>query len=366
MVQNNVRRGLATVGISLALGTPFVGAQTASTQSAVDRIRHRQGTIRLFDVTALQNWTLEVIARDDGWVELALATVARDEAGFRRWASDADPLPWIIGDAFGSSKRRAPVWSRALFTPAEIRRTTQFADSLLDGTLTPEVYATRFSRGAPTILARMKGSRTPPDHSILSWYMFPPVKRGSVEPGTVDFGIGSCLGMESAAELMGRGVVRNIADYRAMLRLLDSAADRSASKPLASRPLSPDVVTAEQAGCTAIPLRDLRRPSYPADGGDQVIDVQLDAIIDTSGTIEPQSVQLVAAGGAAFDAAAVIALTQLRFAPALLTTATPVRQRVRVQVHFAPRELTDREVNDIAVRAARAGAEILVLSEQRR
>jgi len=102
MVQNNVRRGLATVGISLALGTPFVGAQTASTQSAVDRIRHRQGTIRLFDVTALQNWTLEVIARDDGWVELALATVARDEAGFRRWASDADPLPWIIGDAFGA------------------------------------------------------------------------------------------------------------------------------------------------------------------------------------------------------------------------------------------------------------------------
>jgi len=336
------------------------------TKPDVDRIRHLQGTIRLFDQSALQNWKIDVFARDDGWVELSLATVRREEAGFRPWISLGEPVPWIIGRDYDSSKPREPVWTRAFFSPAEIRSATRFADSVLDGTLTPEAREKRFPHVAPSLLTRMKGIHDPYQKRFISdWYMFPPDISGSPgAAGIVIFGVSSCLGMESDASLMGRGVERTIAEYRDILRLLDSAANRSASKRLVPRPMSPDLVTADQAGCTAVPRRGLPRPAYPAAGKGRVVDVQVDAIVDTSGNIEPASARLVAAGETVYDEAALIAVKQLRFSPALLTTNTPIRQRFRVQVHFSPGDLTAFQILEIAGDAARQGAEILLVSER--
>jgi len=95
-----------------------------------------------------------------------------------------------------------------------------------------------------------------------------------------------------------------------------------------------------------------------------VVDVQVDAIVDTSGNIEPASARLVAAGETVYDEAALIAVKQLRFSPALLTTNTPIRQRFRVQVHFSPGDLTAFQILEIAGDAARQGAEVLLVSER--
>ena len=122
--------------VSLVLIAAAAGAQTSATVPD-DAVRVREGSFPIVGPMALQNWTLEVFARRDGWVEIDFAAIPG-----RRGA-----LPWLFAEGF-AGKIGAPVLSRAYFTPEQIRASTRFADSVIDRLMPPDVAAKRFSRGA--------------------------------------------------------------------------------------------------------------------------------------------------------------------------------------------------------------------------
>lgn len=169
------------------------------------------GLFPIVDPMALQNWTLDVFARRDGWVEIDFAAIPG-----RRGA-----LPWLYSDEF-AGKIGAPVLSRAYFTPEQIRASTRFADSVIDRLMPPDVAAKRFSRGAPTFISMPSGIG---DGKLFSTYTFAPHAPGPNLPESIEFGLGGCLDVSDAGPaLLGRGATWSVQDFRAMMRALDTAA----------------------------------------------------------------------------------------------------------------------------------------------
>ena len=310
----------------------------------------------LVDDMALQNWTLDVFSREDGWVELDLASISRGRF----------PLPWLMSDRY-RGKLGSPVWSRGYFTPAEIRQATRLADSLLDKTIPPAAYPTRFPDKWPTVLTMLRGSGEASTKQVFDWYMGGPRVQLGVADSVIEFGFGTCLGVADAGPaLLGRGATRTLKEFRAFLRAMDLAADRSEAYSRNPRPLQADLIDAEQAACMALPRRENARPVYPASADGSVADVHIDAVVDTSGAVDPSSTRVVSSAGPIFDKLASESIAGWRFYAALLTKATPVSQRVHVLFHFAPTPPSDVEMDRLLDDAARHGAEFVVISRPKR
>jgi TonB family protein len=122
-----------------------------------------------------------------------------------------------------------------------------------------------------------------------------------------------------------------------------------------------DLIDASEAACQARPKNDVPLPAYPPGAKGRIADVRIDAVVDTAGRIAPASVH-AGGGDSVFVAEAIRAIGQWRFSPALLTKATPVAQRVRFQVHFAPSPLTEGAVDALIDPVVKRGGEILVMS----
>ena len=265
-----VHRILAAA-VFCTVGNTSIRAQSVARLIGSDPFRIRRGTMLLVDDMALQNWTVDVFSRRDGWVEIDLATISRGRF----------PLPWLMSDGY-RRQMGSPVWSRAYFTPAEIRKATRFADSVVDKTIPPETYPTRFRNGAPTFLAMERGTDETGPSTVFSWYMFGPRVQLGVADSVVEFGFGSCLTLDDAGPaLLGRGATRTLREFRSFLRALDLAADLSEAYSGNPRPLQADLIDADQAACMARPRRGTARPIYPADADGSAADVHVDAIVDT-------------------------------------------------------------------------------------
>ena len=331
-----------------------VAAQTSALYFG-DRARIPKGSFRIVDEMALENWVLDVYARRDGWVEVDLAVIPS-----RRLA-----LPWLYSDRV-AGKIGAPVSSRAYFTPAQIRASTRFADSLLDRVIPDSVAAKRFSWGAPTFINMPIGLKRGNSGSLFHMYMFPLRSRPGV-PDSVEAGIGGCLGVgDTGPALMGRRLPRSAQEFRAIMRSLDDAASLSGMYASTPKELHADLVNADEAACEARPERGLVRPEYPAEGAGRSAGVHIDAVVDTVGRIDESTIRVVISGGAVFDTVAVNTVRQWRFTPAVVTTAVPVAQRLHIDVRFAPKAPTDVEMDRIIEDASAHGAGIVVISKARK
>jgi TonB family protein len=355
------------MGLRVLLRSAFIGgtlslaAATARAQSIShllgDPNRRLQKTIQIVDELALQDWTLQIFARRDGWVELDLESISRQQV----------PLPWLVSDRY-RGKMGSPVRTRAYFTPDEIRHATSFADSLIDKTIPQDSAAKRFSRGAPTFLSMSGRSGERWTQPLFNWYMFPPRSHApaGVSPNTddaIEFGLGTCLTVgDAAVAFLGRGVTRSVAEYRSILRALDSAAIRAARYSSPARALKADLIDADEAACLARPHQDVPRPAYPTNGAGRSADVHLDAVVDTAGRIDPASVRVMMSADSLFDHVAADAIARWRFYPAMLTAGTPVAQRIHIHIHFAPKPLGNEAMDALMDAAAVHGAEVLVIS----
>jgi TonB family protein len=112
----------------------------------------------------------------------------------------------------------------------------------------------------------------------------------------------------------------------------------------------------------ARPLRGTQRPTYPAAADGSIADVHVDAIVDTSGSVDPRSITIISSAGPIFDKAASESIAGWRFHAALLTKATPVPQRIHVHFHFAPSAPSTSEMDRLLDDAARHAAEFVVVS----
>jgi len=349
-----VHRILAAA-VFCTVGNTSIRAQSVARLIGSDPFRIRRGTMLLVDDMALQNWTVDVFSRRDGWVEIDLATISRGRF----------PLPWLMSDGY-RRQMGSPVWSRAYFTPAEIRKATRFADSVVDKTIPPETYPTRFRNGAPTFLAMERGTDETGPSTVFSWYMFGPRVQLGVADSVVEFGFGSCLTLDDAGPaLLGRGATRTLREFRSFLRALDLAADLSEAYSGNPRPLQADLIDADQAACMARPRRGTARPIYPADADGSAADVHVDAIVDTSGSVDPRSITVISSAGPIFDKSASEAIAGWQFRAALLTKATPVPQRIHVHFHFTPAAPNNDEMDRVLDDAARHGAEFVVVSRRK-
>jgi TonB family protein len=329
-----------------------LSAQSDARMFGSDGFRIKRGTMSLVDDMALQNWTLDVFSRRDGWVEMDLATISRGRF----------PLPWLMSDRY-RGKLGSPIWSRAYFSPADIRKATRFADSLLDKTIPPEAYRKRFPDKWPTVLNMPRGVGQASESGVFYWYMGAPRVQLGVADSVIEFGFGTCLGVSQAGPaLLGRGVTRTLKEFRAFLRAMDLAADRSEAYSRDPQPLHADLIDAEEAACMALPRRENSRPVYPATADGNAADVHVDANVDTSGSVDPRSVKIISSAGPIFDKAASESIAGWRFYAALLTKATPVPQRVHVHFHFAPTVPSNAEMDLLLDDAARHGAEFVVVS----
>lgn len=312
---------------------------------------------------AIQNWSLDVYARKDGWVELDLEVIPKR----------AIALPWVYSDGL-RGKIGAPVRSRAYFTPGQIHASTRFADSLLDRLMPDSVIAKRLSGGLPHFI-HMPAGKDKGSGSLLSVYMgltrigAPP---GLSVPDEVDFGLTGCLEVSDVgaslggAALMGRGAQWSAQQFRTMMRALDAAARSAAGYAPSPQALRADLIDANEAACEAKPRSDLLRPEYPAEGKGQTADVHMDAVVDTAGRVVGSTIKVMMSGGVLFDSIAVSTARQWRFAPALLTTAVPVAQRVHVDLHFSPKAPSGAEMDRVIEDAAAHGAGIVVVAKTRR
>jgi hypothetical protein len=123
-------------------------------------------------------------------------------------------------------------------------------------------------------------------------------------------------------------------------------------------------VSADAAGCAARPIASNSVPSYPsgqwARFGMQRVDV--DAVVDTAGRIEPASLAAVV-GEAPFVQSAQQALRTWRFYPAMMAPRVPVRQRTHFEVIFDRKEpQSEGEENDLLARAGERGVDILIIA----
>jgi TonB family protein len=310
-----------------------------------DRVRRVERVIPIADPIALSNWTLHVYARADGWVELDLQSVPQVKLA----------MPWLVLDGY-FPQVGDPVRSRGYFTPEEIRSATSLADSLIDGTISPSDAATRFRSAAPKLLD-MPAPTGVTSRSTFDWYMQPRISAAR----EVEFGLGTCYSVsEAPPQLLGRGVTRSVAEFRSILRTLDSVAARAAELSPKPQEMRADVIEAGEAACEARPNMDVALPVYPVSGNRRTADVSLEATIDSAGKVTTPH---VVAGDAPFADAALAAVAKWRFTPALLTKQTPVGQRVRILVHFAPSPTGQRELAATLTSSAARGATIVVVAK---
>jgi TonB family protein len=336
----------AVIRCAILFPIQFASAQSGGL-TVGDSIRRLQRAVPITDAMALSNWTLRIFARRDGWVELDLESTLRNRS----------PTPWLARDQF-FPRVGEPVRSRGYFTPDEVHRAVSLADSLIDGSIPREAMAARFRNEWPRVLDMRNSDPLFPMKNVFSWYM------GSVREGSgeVEFGLGTCFNVsEAPAQLMGRGVTRSIAEYQGILRALDSAATTAAQFVRTPQAMRADLIDGSEAACQARPKYDVPLPAYPPGGKGRIADVRIDAVVDTDGRIVPASVH-ASGGDSVFVAEAIHAIEQWRFAPALLTKATPVAQRVRIHVHFAPSLLTEGAVGALMDQVVKRGGEMLVLS----
>lgn len=356
-------RALWRAVLSVAFFTRAAVAQTPALFLG-DLARRPSGSFRFADEMAMQNWALDIYGRQDGWVEIDLEVIPRRPMA----------LPWVYSDGL-NGKIGAPVRSRGYFTPAQIRAATAFADSLLDRTMPQDEVAKRFSRGAPPFIDMPSGSSKPGSTLLLMIYMGVKRRRAGLPPSvpdTVSFGLAGCLGVSDVgaslggAALMGRGVDRSAPDFREIVRALDAAADYAARHASTPKQLHADLIDADEAACEAKPQYDFPRPEYPSGANGQTGDTHIDAVVDTAGRVDASTMKVMISGGALFDSVAVSAARQWRFAPALLTTAVPVAQRVHIDVHFSPKAPAGADMDRVIEDASAHGAGIVVVARTRK
>lgn len=291
------------------------------------------------------NTTLTVSGRRDGWVELE----------FKNVMAGGVHAPWLI--AQNETEVNEPR-TRGYFTPAEARRAALLADSIL---AVPQRWDSTTKRWEPPVSRATSLFETPRmaplEPPLFSWGMIPYQLGHIGRPPTIDFSY--CYnGLLDG--LQARGGYLSVEQFRALIGSLREAAKFAETFSREPQPLSANLIEARDAACEARP-RTHPVPEYHAHAGASSGDVHLDAIVDTSGHIEPD-IHVLFASDSIFAADALASLKRWRFAPALFTLGHPVRQRLHVQFHFAP-EAPDRdEVKALLIEAGDHGAGILVLA----
>jgi TonB family protein len=200
---------------------------------------------------------------------------------------------------------------------------------------------------------------------IFDWWIQPYDLWPGVTTPTVRTGFSYCYDA-FADGLVGNGGEMPIEQFRMVLASVKRAVAwaEELRRGVPPTPLRADIIDSRDAACEARP-RTHPLPRYPYRSGDALGDVHIDAIVDTSGRLEPASVRVLFATDSVFTNEALRTIDRWRFAPALLTLDTPVRQRLHLQVHFSASGVSRDEIKDLLIDAGDHGANMLVISQPR-
>jgi len=289
-------------------------------------------------------WRLQIAARTDGWVEFLLESVP----------TVAPRVPWLV-----SRNRRTlaePIRTRAVITPDVAAKMAQTLDSLLS-------YRVRGAAQAITLLHLDSIPNSNSMFYVFAHEVFAPLP--GLHDTTASIGFAGCVGWpEAGVAETGSGFAddTNIAELRRLSRSIRLASLLSTGRRSELR--VPVEVSADEAGCAARPMGNNPVPSYPTGQWDRfgTQRVSLDAVIDTTGRIDPSSVVGVA-GAAPFMQNAQEALLNWRFYPAMMAPRRPVRQRMHFEVLFDRKEpQTESEENLLLAAAGQRGADMLIIA----